>query len=151
VLADHGHAQLAYEVLFQDQEPSWMNMRRKGATTIWERWNGVDDNGDAHDSLNHYSKGAVVSFLHHYVAGLKSTSPGYKTFEVKPIIGGGLTFAKTTHESPQGFISAGWRIEGNEVIVDVTAPDGSAGQIVMPDGRVVAVLGGTSTSARCRV
>lgn len=151
VLADHGHAQLAFEVLFQDQEPSWMNMRGKGATTIWERWNGVDDNGDAHDSLNHYSKGAVVSFLHHYVAGLKSTSPGYKTFEVKPILGGGLTFAKTTLESPQGLISAGWHIEGDEVIVDVTAPDGSAGQIVMPDGRVVALLGGTSTSARCRV
>lgn len=151
VLADFGHAQLAYELLFQDQEPSWMNMRRKGATTIWERWNGVDEAGDAHDSLNHYSKGAVISFLHHYVAGLKSTSPGYKTFEVKPVVGGGLTFAKTTLDSPQGEISVAWRIEGGELIVDVRAPECSAGEIVMPSGAKVAVLGGTSTSARCSV
>ncbi len=151
VLAEHGHAQLAYQVLFQDQEPSWMNMRLKGATTIWERWNGVDESGEAHDSLNHYSKGAVVSFLHHYVAGLKPTSPGYQTFEVKPVLGGGLSHAKTTLDSPHGLISVGWHLDGSEVIVEVLAPDNTSGTIVMPDGRVVAVLGGTETSARCRI
>jgi alpha-L-rhamnosidase len=151
VLADFGHSDLAYEVLFQDQEPSWMNMRSKGATTIWERWSGVDESGIAHDSLNHYSKGAVVSFLHRYVAGLKATTPGYKTFEVKPTLGGGLSFAKAMLDSPNGLITAGWRIENGELIVDVQAPEATAGEIVMPSGAKVSVLGGTTTSARCSV
>ena len=42
----------------------------RGATTVWERWDGVRADGAPYESLNHYSKGAVVSFLHRYVAGL---------------------------------------------------------------------------------
>jgi alpha-L-rhamnosidase len=151
VLADFGHSDLAYELLFQDREPSWMNMRSKGATTIWESWNGVDESGIAHGSLNHYSKGAVISFLHRYVAGLKATSPGYKTFEVKPILGGGLSFANATLDSPHGLIAAGWRIENGELTVEVTAPAGASGQIVMPDSSVVAVPQATSVIARSRI
>ena len=60
-LADHGHLDLAYELLFQDTEPSWMTMIDRGATTMWERWEGIDEDGVPHESLNHYSKGAVVS------------------------------------------------------------------------------------------
>jgi alpha-L-rhamnosidase len=67
------------------------------------------------------------------------------------VVGGGLTFAKTTLDSPQGEISVAWRIDGGELIVDVRAPEGSAGEIVMPSGARVAVLGGTSTSARCSI
>ena len=69
----------------QDTEPSWLTMVDRGATTVWERWNGVDADGVAHESLNHYSKGAVVSFLHRHVAGLVPTSPGYRTFRVRPL------------------------------------------------------------------
>lgn len=151
VLADHGHAHLAYELLLQDQEPSWLYMKSKGATTVWERWNGVDANGDAHDSLNHYSKGAVISFLHHYVAGLKATSPGYKTFVVQPVLGGELKSAATTLQSPHGLIAVDWKIEDGEITVRVLAPEGTSGEIVMPDARRVTVLGGTTTNASCRV
>ena len=69
VLADHGHADVAYELLLQDTPPSWLAMIDRGATTVWERWEGIDDDGVPHESLNHYSKGAVISFLHRYTAG----------------------------------------------------------------------------------
>ena len=92
----------AYELLLQDTEPSWLTMIDRGATTVWERWNGVDADGVAHESLNHYSKGAVVSFLHRHVAGLQPTSPGYRTFRVRPQPGGGLTSATLRHDSPYG-------------------------------------------------
>ena len=58
----------AYALLLQDTEPSWLTMIERGATTVWEHWDGVRADGTAHDSLNHHSKGAVVSFLHRYVA-----------------------------------------------------------------------------------
>ena len=67
----------------------------RGATTIWEDWDGIDDDGVAHASLNHYSKGAVISFLHDYVAGIRllDDGPGYRHFRIAPLPGGGLTWA----------------------------------------------------------
>jgi len=122
VLADNGELDVAYDLLLQDTPPSWLAMLRAGATTIWELWEGVDAQGRPHDSLNHYSKGAVISFLHHYVAGLRPTSPGYRTFEVRPRPGGGLTSASTWHQSPYGRIEVSWRLVDGEVLVDVSAP-----------------------------
>ena len=75
MLADHGHLDVAYELLFQDTAPSWLAMIDRGATTIWEHWEGIDEDGVPHESLNHYSKGAVISFLHRYVAGLQRLEP----------------------------------------------------------------------------
>ena len=51
----------------------------RGATTIWERWNGVDADGVPHESLNHYSKGAVISFLHRYIAGIELLDDARRT------------------------------------------------------------------------
>ena len=75
VLADGGHLDTAYDLLFQDTAPSWMTMIDRGATTVWERWEGIDEDGVPHESLNHYSKGAVIGFLHRYVAGLRAAEP----------------------------------------------------------------------------
>ena len=86
VLADTGHLDIAYELLLQDTPPSWLYMVERGATTVWELWEGVDTDGHPHDSLNHYSKGAVISFLHSYVVGitLLDGHPAYRRFRVEP-------------------------------------------------------------------
>ncbi len=73
VLADTGHLDVAYELLLQDTPPSWLAMVDRGATTVWESWEGIDEDGRPHDSLNHYSKGAVISFLHNYTAGITAS------------------------------------------------------------------------------
>ncbi|WP_457947751.1 family 78 glycoside hydrolase catalytic domain [Pseudarthrobacter sp. alpha12b] len=102
VLADNGELDLAYELLMQDSEPSWLTMVDRGATTVWELWNGIDANGTAHQSLNHYSKGTVVSFLHRYTAGLRQApgSAGWERIIIEPRPGAGLTSASTTHHGP---------------------------------------------------
>ena len=133
-LADEGHAGTAYALLMQDTEPSWLTMIDRGATTVWEHWNGIDADGVAHDSLNHYSKGAVVSFLHRNVAGLRATTPGYRSFRVAPTPGGGLTWASTSHESPYGLIEVGWSLEGAAFVLDLTVPGGTTAEVVLPDG-----------------
>ena len=94
--ADTGHLDVAYELLFSDTEPSWLTMIDRGATTVWERWNGVDADGVPHESLNHYSKGAVVSYLHRYVAGIEllDDAPAYRRFRIRPRPGGGLRWPR---------------------------------------------------------
>ena len=102
-----GHLDVAYELLVQDTPPSWLSMVERGATTVWESWEGIDAEGVPHDSLNHYSKGAVVSFLHRYVAGIQllDGEPAYRHFRVAPVApGGGLTWAEAVHDSPYGRI-----------------------------------------------
>ena len=96
VLAEAGHLDLAYELLQRRTPPSWLAMIDRGATTVWELWEGVDVEGQAHMSLNHYSKGAVISFLYQYVSGIQlvGNEPAYRRFRVAPQPGGGLTWAE---------------------------------------------------------
>jgi alpha-L-rhamnosidase len=148
VLADAGHAGVAYELLFADTMPSWVYMIDRGATTVWERWNGIDAEGVPFESLNHYSKGAVVSFLHRYVAGIRLPNegdPAYRHFRVEPRPGGGITWAEAQHDSPYGRIESAWRIDGDTFALDVTVPPGATAEIVLPDGTADTVAAGRHT------
>jgi alpha-L-rhamnosidase len=135
VLADTGHADVAYELLLQDTSPSWLAMIDRGATTVWERWEGVDAEGRPHESLNHYSKGAVISFLHRYTGGIRlEDDPAYRSFTVRPVPGGGLTEASAVHDSPFGRIESAWRVIDGEFALEVTVPSGTSATVVLPDG-----------------
>jgi alpha-L-rhamnosidase len=134
VLADAGHLDVAYELLLQDSEPSWLVMVDRGATTVWERWNGVSADGVPYESLNHYSKGAVISFLHRYTAGIELVEPAYRRFRVRPRPGGGLTSAEAAHESPYGRIESAWRLDGDVFGLRVVVPAGTEASVVLPDG-----------------
>ncbi|MFJ4027586.1 family 78 glycoside hydrolase catalytic domain [Paenarthrobacter sp. NPDC089989] len=145
VLADHGHADLAYRVLLAEEEPGWMVMLRRGATAVWEAWDGIAEDGTPKDSLNHYSKGAVISFLHEYIAGLRLVEPGWRRFRVQPVPGGGLTWATVTHESPEGTINVAWQLNRDRFSVKVVVPSQATVEVILPNGRISEVGGGTHT------
>jgi alpha-L-rhamnosidase len=134
VLADHGQLDLAYDLLFQDTEPSWLAMTETGSTTVWEDWDAVKPDGSVSHSLSHYSKGAVISFLHRYVAGLQLVDPGYRRFRVAPRPGGGITSARTTHEAPTGRIDVDWVMAGGTGQLQVAVPPGTEAELLLPDG-----------------
>lgn len=139
VLADHGHPDVAYELLFQDTAPAWLPMIDKGATTIWEDWDGISATGEPKASLNHYSKGAVVSFLHTRTAGIRlpedpGDAPAYRRFVIEPVPGGGLTEVSARHDSPYGRISVAWRITDGHFALDVEIPPGTSAEVRLPDG-----------------
>ncbi|WP_425839316.1 family 78 glycoside hydrolase catalytic domain [Streptomyces fractus] len=136
VLTDTGHADVAYTLLTRRGIPSWLEMLDRGATTLWEEWEGVDEKGDASASLNHYSKGAVIQFLHGYVAGLRQhpSSVGWERFTVHPVLGGGLTSARFLHLSPRGPIEVRWTRDGTHFDLDVEVPPTAMGEITLPDG-----------------
>jgi len=147
VLADSGHLNLAYELLFRDTMPSWLYMIDRGATTMWERWDGIGADGEPFESLNHYSRGAVVSFLHRYVAGIRrlESGPAYRHFRVQPQPGGAITWASAQHDSPYGRIESSWRVEGDKFKLNVTVPPGTTAEIVLPDGMADTVTAGCHT------
>ncbi|WP_307807381.1 family 78 glycoside hydrolase catalytic domain [Naasia sp. SYSU D00948] len=136
VLADTGHAEVAYSLLFQRTSPSWLGMLDRGATSIWEDWDGVDEQGNAHESLNHYSKGAVIRFLHTHTLGLRQTpgSVAWESFVVAPVLDEVVTWAKGTFESPHGTIAVDWRLEDDQLSITVDVPAGSSAAVVFPDG-----------------
>ncbi|GGK59599.1 family 78 glycoside hydrolase catalytic domain [Streptomyces flaveus] len=139
VLADTGHADVAHAVLTRRTEPSWLAMLDRGATTIWEDWEGIDADGNATASLNHYSKGAVVRFLHTHTLGLRQTpgSVAWSSFVVAPVPGPGITWASGSFESPQGTIAVNWALDDGTFRIDVDVPPGSTATVVLPDGTAI--------------
>lgn len=133
-LADHGRIDVAYRLLLQTTPPSWLAMIALGANTIWENWEGIERSGTG--SLNHYSKGAVVSFLHRHVAGIRLVEgePAYHRFEIRPQPGGGLTWAEAELDSPYGRIRSAWTTDGDRFTLDVVVPPGTRATVLLPDG-----------------
>jgi alpha-L-rhamnosidase len=120
-------------------------MRNRGATTVWELWEGIDKDGKAFASLNHYSKGAVISFLHRYIAGLNATKPAYQEFFVQPKMHADIKNVKTRHITKYGEISVAWKLDGKAFTLNVTAPQGTSGKAILPDGSEHVIKVGTNT------
>ena len=129
VLADYGHADTAYRRLLASGCPSWLYAVRKGATTIWETWDGVRADGTVHDSLNHYSYGAVSGWLFRGVCGI-SLCAGKLTLRPQP--GRELGYAKAEWKSPVGTIRSAWEYRGDMLHFDFEVPIPAA--IVLPNG-----------------
>ena len=128
VLADNGHVDTAYRLLLQEDCPGWLYAVKKGATTIWETWDGIRPDGTVHDSLNHYSYGAISGWLFKGVCGI-ILSEGHLT--IKPHPHRSLGWAKAEWHSPAGLIKSSWRYEGEKVLFDITVP--AAADIVLPN------------------
>jgi alpha-L-rhamnosidase len=143
VLVETGHADVAYDLLFATTPPSWLSMVARGATTVWEDWEGIDAHGEAHESLNHYSKGTVARFLHTHVLGLRQDpgSVAWEAFTVAPVPGASLTWVEGTHESPQGRIAVRWERRGEVLRVDVTVPPGSTCTLRLPGAGPEVIVG----------
>ncbi|MCJ1700234.1 glycoside hydrolase family 78 protein [Rathayibacter festucae] len=150
VLTEAGRADVAYSLLRRRTAPSWLHMLDRGATTVWEDWEGIDDAGHAHESLNHYSKGAVVRFLHSHLLGLRQDedSTGWRSVVVAPVPGPDLDWARGTHESPRGTLRVEWRREGDDLVVDVDLPEGTTGRLLFPDGHELPLAPGATRAAR---
>lgn len=154
-LLDNGYADTAYRMLLNTKCPSWLYEVKVGATTVWERWDGLDENGQCpigNDgtggmiSYNHYASGAVGDFLYRRVAGLEPTTAGYRTFRVCPVPGGGLTWAEASVMTPYGKAASAWKIEEGKLFTQtVVVPAGTVCTLTMPSGKVQTLTQGTYT------
>jgi alpha-L-rhamnosidase len=144
VLSENGQTELAYTLLYQTGVPSWMYMLDKGATTMWEKWDAIQTNGDIQEmSLNHYAFGSIGSWLYEKVAGIRPAAPGYKKILIKPEPNEKLTWAKGSYKSSFGRISSSWTLNGNDFALDVTIPPNTSAEIDVPGKEPVFVGPGT--------
>ena len=140
MLAAYGHADTAEKLLLQEESPSWLYAVKKGATSIWETWDGIREDGTVHDSLNHYSYGAVSGWLMKGVAGISLNREGL-TFA--PTVLPSLGFVEAVWESPAGRIASAWRVREGRVHFAFEIPEGLTAQIRLPDGSVHEAAAGT--------
>lgn len=137
-LSDNGYKDLAYMILMRKEYPSWLYPITKGATTIWERWDGIKPDGSfqspRNNSFNHYAYGAIGEWLYSYVAGLKvdPECPGYKHIIFDPQVGGGLTFARSEFYSMYGKIKSEWKINENRITYSLDIPPNTTGTVKLP-------------------
>ena len=142
-LTENGMADIAYELLFQRKNPSWLYSVDNGATTIWERWNsytldkGLGPNGM--NSFNHYAYGCVCDWIWKTAAGIAAdpADPGFRHIIMRPIPDRRLGFVKAEYESAAGLIKSEWHYEGNQWHWTFTIPEGATASVTLP-GETVA-------------
>ncbi len=132
-LSKYGHVDTAYRLLLQDTYPSWLYEVSKGATTIWERWDGISEEGKPRDSLNHYSYGAVTGWLFSGVAGIHVRADG--KIVLRPFPNRLLKFAEADYHSEWGEIHSSWHYEGKKLLFLFSIPANCEAMILLPDGR----------------
>ncbi|OQY31845.1 MAG: hypothetical protein B6241_13040 [Spirochaetaceae bacterium 4572_59] len=139
VLSNNGRNDVAYKLLLQTDYPSWLYPVTKGATTIWEHWDGLKPDGSLWsadmNSFNHYAYGAVGHWLYETVGGIQSDSKtgGYKNIVFKPQPGEGITHAETSYESPYGEIYLKWEKSGENLHMKVTVPPNTQAVLHFPE------------------
>ena len=149
VLSKWGYTDIAYRLLLQDTYPSWLYPVKMGATTIWERWDGIKPDSTFQtpgmNSFNHYSYGAIGDWMYRVVAGIDTyeDEPGYKHSRIYPRPGGGLTEAGARLETGYGELSSHWKKEKDSLMLDVVIPPNTRSTVYIPapEGGVVTESG----------
>ena len=137
-LSDFGYNDLAYKLLLNETFPSWGYSIKRGATTIWERWDGWTEEKGFQDvgmnSFNHYSLGSVGEWLFGTVGGIQTdpNAPGFERILIAPQPGAGLSFANAAYDSVRGRIVSNWKTSANATTYDITIPANTTAQIAVP-------------------
>ena len=136
-LSNNQQIKQAYDLLLNEDYPSWLYEVNLGATTIWERWNSVLEDGSMNpegmNSLNHYAYGSIVEWIYKEVGGLKSLEPGFKKALIEPKIDSRLHFAKIDYLSNSGKYHVEWKyVNDHQVIFDITIPFNTVALVRLP-------------------
>jgi alpha-L-rhamnosidase len=138
---------LAEKIFLNRKVPGWLYQVERGATSIWERWDAIAEDGSIYDpdmnSYNHYAYGAVCQWLFEDVAGVKPVAdrPGFDEVDLDPVILPALAPVASWHDTRHGRLSAGWSIDGDIVTYQVDLPEGVAGRLAVGERRLLTVDG----------
>lgn len=129
--------ELAGTIFLKEDYPSWLYAVKKGATTIWERWNSIMPDGSFDESgmnsLNHYAYGSIGDWMYEKLAGINPAKPGYKEIRIQPGFIKGITSVDASFDSVYGVIRSAWSCKDGKITVDVTIPANTTAEIILPE------------------
>ena len=150
-LSAAGQDDVAYQLLLNRSYPSWGFQIDRGATTMWERWDAIREDGSFGDlgmnSFNHFAPGAVGDWMYRTIGGIQQLEPGYKKIRIAPVPGGGMQYAKTGYDSVHGTIASDWTLTDGVMALTVDVPANTAAVVEMPARNALAVLESGVTAA----
>ncbi|SDY21921.1 alpha-L-rhamnosidase [Evansella caseinilytica] len=136
-LTENNRHDLAGTIFLKEDYPSWLYAVKKGATTIWERWNSILPNGDfdtsGMNSLNHYAYGSIGEWMYRKLAGIQQLEPGYKKMFIKPQFIKGITSVAATYQSVYGEIKTAWSCQNKRINVEVEIPANTTAILYLPE------------------
>jgi len=138
VLSANGYLDIAYKLLLQETYPSWLYPVKMGATTIWERWDGIRTDGSFEEasmnSFNHYAYGAIGDWMYRVIGGIDTDKEqvGYKHIVINPRPGGELSYAETSYMSAYGEIRSSWKIDGGTFHFELSIPVNTTATVSLP-------------------
>ena len=133
VLVEAGYTKTAFDILFQDECPSWLYEVKMGATTVWEMWQAVKpDGGVTCASYNHYAFGCAGDWMYRKIGGIHAACEGYREIVVKPLIDPRITYAWSRHRSPYGNIEVYWEVKNRQIYMETEIPCGTAAKVYIP-------------------
>ncbi len=145
-LTKSGYNAVAYDLLMQEEFPSWLYSVNRGATTMWEHWDGVNEKGDmwskTMNSFNHYAYGAVGDWIFGECAGIQPASPGYQSIRLCPKCDRRLGFLKAHIDTPHGRVVSAWYYKENRIYFEFEIPQNVSATLLLPDGETFALKGG---------
>lgn len=148
-LSRYGHTDTAYGLLLQKEYPSWLFSVRQGATTIWEHWDGIREDGTmwstAMNSFNHYAYGSVADWIYSEAMGVTPLEPGYKKIKIAPIPSDALGYMEARFNTPYGFVASRWEHKDGKIVYTVEVPCNTTAEVVLPSGSVHSVGSGVYT------
>lgn len=148
VLSAHGYTDVAYELLMQERNPSWLYSVTHGATTMWEHWNSVKEDGSFWstdmNSFNHYAYGSVFDWIFGVSSGITpvAADPAYRSVNIAPHPAKVLGFADASIDSRNGRIRSYWYYKGDKVYYEFDIPAGVTAHISLPSGKEYTLSGG---------
>ena len=135
VLMKYDLKETAYRLLYQEECPSWFYEIKKGATTLWESWDGIQPNGKVGSlSYNHYAFGSVCHWIFRFVGGIRPLEPGFRKILIQPEPDSSLTQSRCVYQSVYGEIGCAWIQAGQRFTMKVTIPCNTSAIVVLPDG-----------------
>lgn len=153
VLSDNGHSDIAHALLLREKFPSWLYEVNLGATTVWERWNSVLEDGTISgtgmNSMNHYAYGSIVEWMYRNLCGLRQDKAGFRTVLIKPDAPQSFDFVKMKFKSSAGDYAVEWKLTGKDYELNCQVPFNATASVELPsapkkvnlNGKMVSSLG----------
>ena len=139
VLSRNGRNDIAYKLVTQTDYPSWLYQVKKGATTIWEHWDGIKEDGSfwspRMNSFNHYAFGSIGDWLYRVAAGIDvdESRPGYKHIIIRPMPGKEFDYVKSSINTCYGRVVSEWTRKEGAMELNVCIPHNTTAEVVLID------------------